>query len=109
MTASTVHAHHARSPKHPMLDRLGDTTDHAVVWVTSGDALRWLRARPAGVSLWVKRHLYGLVITAIALTFVTGCVVTFAMNQDHFWAILFALVGYPSIAGAVAYHWGDPS
>lgn len=105
MTA-TVHTHHARHHKLPLADWCGDRTDQFVMWVKHGDEDKAVWSVVAG---WFAVHLYGLVITAVALSFVTGCVVTFALNQDDFWAILFALAGYPSIAGAIAYHWGDPS
>lgn len=107
MTASTVHTHHVKTHKIPLADWCGDRTDQFVMWVKSGDedvsawsvVWRWL----------LKHHLYGLVVTAVALTFVSGLVLTLHLSDEDAWSILVALAGYPPIAGAVAYHIGGTS
>lgn len=103
MTA-TVHTHHARTHRIPLADWCGDRTDQFVMWAKRGDEETTLRHLVWG---WLLRHhLYGIVVTAVALLFVSGLVFGLA-GGDDFWAVLVALIGYPAIAASVAYHWGD--
>lgn len=108
MTASTVHPHHVRT--WVPLDRCGDKIDQFVMWVKAGDdeATVWAgaRAKWSAVWAWFVEHLYGLVISAVSLTFVGGLVVTLALADNDAWAILVALVGFSAITATIAYHWG---
>lgn len=104
MTASTVHPHHALTPDHPQRERLVDSAVWVMDWTGAGGV--WLRHRAIAARSWLAEHLYGLVITLVALTFVTGLVLTLHLNDSDFWAILIALIGYPTIAASIAYHWG---
>lgn len=102
MTAVTVHTHHAKIPDHPVLDHLADTAD----LVITGEAWLWAKYLARKVSAWTWLHFYGLVMTAVALTFVGGLVLTLAMSDNDASAILVALVGFPTITASIAYHWG---
>jgi hypothetical protein len=94
MTASTVHTHHALRPAHPVREHAVDTTVWVMAWteVSCG----WLHRRVVTPAWgWLVEHLYGLVITVVALTFVSGWVLTLHLSGEDAWSILVALVGYP--------------
>lgn len=91
------------------MDDVGD----GVAWLVSGLSREWARrqlsvlGRKAGaVPGWVRAHLFGVVVTAVSLTFVAGLVVTLALSGEDVWAIAVAMVGFPAIAGSIGYHWG---
>jgi hypothetical protein len=108
VTASTIHTRHY-APPHPVRESIVDLR----VWVTAWGSVGWawaLRQPVVGPALgWLAAHLHGVVVTAVALVFVTGIVVKLHLSDEDAWSILVALAGYPPIAGAVAYHIGGTS
>lgn len=52
--------------------------------------------------LW--RHLFGIVVVLVALTFTGGVVVGFLLDGDQFAALLSGLIGLTSIAIGITYH-----
>lgn len=69
--------------------------------------LPWDRVK-AGVML-VRRHLFGIVVIAVAVVFTGGVVAGFVLEGHPFPAVMFALIGGLGIAVGITYHsLGDP-
>lgn len=67
----------------------------------------WQLVLLAGVS--IRRHLFGIVVTLVALAFTGSVMVGFLLEGDPFAAILSGWIGLLSIATGITYHsLGDP-
>jgi hypothetical protein len=53
----------------------------------------------------VWRHLFGVVVTLVAVTFTAGLMLGFLMEGWHFPAIITGLIGILSISIGVLYHY----